>query len=88
VLKISSSDKRKHKTLNAKAEIIKQLVKSENLLIWLKSIVLGMLRHTISGKNREKIQCFVNNFDSGPSDRHTLKSGESPEVEDALYFLQ
>jgi hypothetical protein len=32
----------------------------------------------------------VKNTDSGPSDRQTLKSGEYPEVEDALYtwFLQ
>jgi hypothetical protein len=32
----------------------------------------------------------VKNTDSGPSDRQTLKSGEYPEAEDALYtrFLQ
>jgi hypothetical protein len=41
-------------------------------------------------KNRGKIQCFVKNTNSSPSDRHSLKSGEYPEVEDALYtwFLQ
>jgi hypothetical protein len=41
-------------------------------------------------KNGEKIECFVKNTDSGPSDRQTLKSGEYLEVEDALYtwFLQ
>jgi hypothetical protein len=39
-------------------------------------------------KNREKIECFVKNTDSGPSDRQTLKSCEYPEVEDALYFLR
>jgi hypothetical protein len=33
--------------------------------------------------NREKIECFVKNTYSGPSDRQTLKSGEYPEAEDA-----
>jgi hypothetical protein len=46
-----------------------------------------MLQYTVSGKIED---CFVKNTDSGPSDRHTLKSGEYPEVEDTLYtwFLQ
>jgi hypothetical protein len=41
---MSSSDKYKHKTLtlSAKAEIIKKLDKGENLLIWLKSMVLDV----------------------------------------------
>jgi hypothetical protein len=50
----------------------------------------GVGRATLydSRKNRKKIGCFVKNSDSGPSDRQNLKSGEYPEVEDALYFLQ
>jgi hypothetical protein len=50
VLKMSSSDEREHKTLtlSAKAEIIKKLDKGEKL-IWLKSMVLDVLRYTISG---------------------------------------
>jgi hypothetical protein len=42
----------KHETLSlsAKAEIIKKLDKGENLLIWLKSMVLDMLQYTMSGK--------------------------------------
>jgi hypothetical protein len=41
-------------------------------------------------KSREKVECFVKNNDSGPSDRQILKSGEYAEVEDVLYtwFLQ
>jgi hypothetical protein len=52
-------------------EIIKKLDKGENLLIWLKSMALDVLRYTTSGKI-EKIECFVTNIDSGPSDRQTL----------------
>jgi hypothetical protein len=37
-------------------------------------------------RNREKIECFVKNTDSGTSNRQTKKSGEYPEVEDALYI--
>jgi hypothetical protein len=36
-------------------------------------------------KNREKIECFVKNTDSGPSDRPSLKCGLYPEVEGALH---
>jgi hypothetical protein len=45
VLKVSSSDKHKHKTLtlSAKAGIIKKLDKVKNFLIWLKSMVLDVL---------------------------------------------
>jgi hypothetical protein len=43
VLKLSSSDKCKHKTLSAKAEIIKKLDKGENLLSCLNSMVLDVL---------------------------------------------
>jgi hypothetical protein len=62
---MSSSDKRKHKTLSSKPEIIKKLDKDENFLIWLKSMVMDVLRYAISGKWRE--DCFVKNTDNGPS---------------------
>jgi hypothetical protein len=54
---MSSSDKCKHKTLtlNAKAEIIKKLDNGENLLIWLKSMVLDMLQYSISGKIERRL---------------------------------
>jgi hypothetical protein len=54
---MSSSDKCKHKTLtlSAKAEIIKKLDKGENLLIWLKNMVLDMLQYTISGKIERRL---------------------------------
>jgi hypothetical protein len=46
VLKMYSSDKRKHKTLTliAKVEIVKKLDKGGKL--WLKSMALGVLRYT------------------------------------------
>jgi hypothetical protein len=46
--------------------------------------------NAISGKTERRLKFFVKNADSGPSNRQTLKSGDYPEVEDALYtwFLQ
>jgi hypothetical protein len=37
-------------------------------------------------RNIEKMEWFVKNTDSGPSDRQSLESGEYPEVEGAFYF--
>jgi hypothetical protein len=51
---MSSYDKCKHKTLSAKAEIIKKLDKDEKL-IWLQSMVLDMLWHTIFGETQRKL---------------------------------
>jgi hypothetical protein len=55
VLKISSSDKRKHKTLSAIAEIIKKLDKGEKLINL--AIEYGVGRATMYDirQNREKI---------------------------------
>jgi hypothetical protein len=55
---MSSSDKFKHKTSSAKAEIIKKPDKDENLLIWLKSMVLDVLQYTISGKTEKFVLTF------------------------------
>jgi hypothetical protein len=86
---MSSSDKRKYKTLNVKVEIIKKLDKCEKLITLAKEYGVGCTMIYIR-KNGEKIECFVKNTNSSPSDRQTLKSGEYPEVEDAFYtwFLQ
>jgi hypothetical protein len=86
---MSSSDKRKNKTLTAKAEIIKKSDKGEKLINLAKEYDVG---HATIYDIREKreIECFVENTDSIPSDRQTLKSSENPEAEDAFYnwFLQ
>jgi hypothetical protein len=50
---MSSSSRLKHKALSAKADIIKKLDKDEELLIWLKSLVLDVQRYTISGKRED-----------------------------------
>jgi hypothetical protein len=78
VLKTFSSDKRKHKTLSAKAEIIKKLDNGEKLINLAKEYDVGCATIYDIRKNRGKFKCFVKNIDSGPSDRQTLKSGEYP----------
>jgi hypothetical protein len=79
VLKISSSHKCKHKTLSAKAKIIKKLDKGEKLVNLCKEYGVGHATIYIR-KNRDRIECFVKNTDSGTSDRQILKSGEYPEA--------
>jgi hypothetical protein len=58
-----SSDKRKHKSLSTKEEIIKKLDKVEKLVNLTKEY--GVRRATIYDirENREKIECFVKNTD-------------------------
>jgi hypothetical protein len=60
---MSSCDKREHKalTLSAKAEIIKELDKGEELIILLKSQVLDVLRYTISGTTETFFPTFSGN---------------------------
>jgi hypothetical protein len=70
---MSNSDKRKHKTLSTKAEIIKKLIKGEKLINLAKEYDVRRAKTCDSRKHREKIECFVKNTDSGPSDRKTLK---------------
>jgi hypothetical protein len=86
---MSSSEKHKHKTLtlSAKMEIIKKLDKDEKLINLAKQYGVGHATIYNIRKNRKKIECFVKNTDSDPSERQTLKSGEYREVEDALYTL-
>jgi hypothetical protein len=90
VLKIYSSDKRKLKTLSAKAEVIKKLDEGKTIFNLAKEHGVGRATVYDTRKNREKMECFVKYTDSGPSDRRALKPGEYPEVEGALYvcFLQ
>jgi hypothetical protein len=59
VLKISSSDKCKHKTLSAKAEVIKKFDKCEKLINLAKEYGVGRATLYDIRKNREKIECFV-----------------------------
>jgi Mor family transcriptional regulator len=56
---MSSSDKYKHKTLSAKAEIIKKLEKGEKLVNLAKEYGVGCAAIYNIRKNREKIECFV-----------------------------
>jgi hypothetical protein len=75
---MSSSDKCKHKTLSAKADIIKEFDKVEKLINLAKKCGVGHAMICDIRKNREKIVCFVKNTDSSPSDRQTQNSGEYP----------
>jgi hypothetical protein len=86
---MSSSDKRKHKTLtlSAKAEIITKLDKGDKLIDLSKEYGVGRATIYDIRKNRVRIECFVKNTDSGPTDRRTLKSGEYREVEDFSLHL-
>jgi hypothetical protein len=69
---MSNSDKCKHKTSSAKAEVIKKLDKSEELINFVKEYGVGCATIYDMRKNREKIECFEQNTDRGPSDRQTL----------------
>jgi hypothetical protein len=69
VLKISSSHGRKHKILSAKAKIIKKLEEGEKCINFAKEYDVGCAAIYDIRKNREKIECFVKDIDSGPSDR-------------------
>ncbi|XP_023214935.1 jerky protein homolog-like [Centruroides sculpturatus] len=87
-----NSGKRKHKTLTlrVKAEIIKKIDKGEKLTDLAKYYDVGRATIHDIKKNRDKIECYVNSSNFGSGDRQTLKSGDYPEVEEALYawFLQ
>jgi hypothetical protein len=74
---MSSSEKRKLKILilSAKAEIIKKLDKGEKLINLATEYGVGCATIYDIRKNRKKIECFVKNTDSCPSDRQALKSG-------------
>lgn len=82
---INSADKRKHTTLTllTKMEIINRIENGERLEEL--SIEYGVGRTTIYGikNNREKIRAFMQRNSAGG--RQTLKFGEYPQVEQALY---
>jgi hypothetical protein len=61
VLKIFTSDKRKHKTLSAKLDIIRKLDKGEKLIDLAKECGVGRAKICDIRKNRQKIECFVKN---------------------------
>jgi hypothetical protein len=60
---MSNSDKHKHKTLSAKAEIIKKLDKGEKLINLAKKYVVG---HTMIYDIRKNTRNFSPNFFSDP----------------------
>jgi hypothetical protein len=64
---MSSSNKRKHKTLtlSAKTETIKKLGKGEKLINLAKEYGIGRAMIYVIRKNREKSACFVKNTDNG-----------------------
>lgn len=84
--------KRKHKTLtlNQKFEILKKLDKGATQTDLAKEYQVG--RATIYDvlKNRMKIENYVKTISSGPGKRQTLRTGDYPQMEEALYawFLQ
>jgi hypothetical protein len=71
---MSSFDKRKHKTLtlSARAEIIKKL--RLKLMNFAKEYGVGRATMYDIRKNTKKIECFVKNTCSGPSDRQSLNT--------------
>lgn len=86
------SEKRKHVTLtlDKKYEILKRLDKGDKILQLSKEYNVGRATiHDIRLK-REKIESFYKSGESSASVRKTLKLGEFPQVEDALYawFMQ
>ncbi|CAG4987678.1 unnamed protein product [Parnassius apollo] len=86
------SNKRKHKTLdlNNKMEILKKLDSGENMCKLAKEYGVGRATIHDLKKKRQKIVDHVKTMESGPGKRKTLKVGDCPKMENALYmwFLQ
>ncbi|XP_022823355.1 jerky protein homolog-like [Spodoptera litura] len=84
--------KRKHETLSLvkKMEILRKLDSGENQMKLAGEYGVGRATIYDIKKNREKIENFANTADAGTSSRQTVKIGEYPVMEDALYtwFLQ
>lgn len=84
--------KRKHVTLtlNKKYEILKRLEKGEKLLHLAKEYNVGRATIHDIKKKKDDIESFFKKNDSNVSARKTLKTGEFPQVEEALYawFMQ
>lgn len=84
--------KRKHLTLtlDKKHEILKRLEKGEKLLHLATEYNVGRATIHDIKKKKDQIETFFKNNDSKLGTRKTLKTGEFPQVEEALYawFLQ
>uniref|UniRef100_A0A2H8TNS6 Jerky-like n=1 Tax=Melanaphis sacchari TaxID=742174 RepID=A0A2H8TNS6_9HEMI len=89
---MSQQRKRKHITLTLveKLEILNKLENGDKLLNLANEFGVGRTTIYDIRKNSEKIKSFFKNNKSLKSMRKTLKTGEFPEIEDALYlwFLQ
>lgn len=86
------SNKRKHKTLdlNDKMEILKKLDSGQNMCKLAKEYGVGRATIHDLKKKRQKIVDHVKTMESGPGKRKTLKVGDCPKMENALYlwFIQ
>ncbi|CAG5048130.1 unnamed protein product [Parnassius apollo] len=82
------SNKRKHKTLdlNNKMEILKKLDSGENMCKLAKEYGVGRATIHDLKKKRQKIVDHVKTMESGPGKRKTLKVGDCPKMENALYI--
>ncbi|GJQ73224.1 hypothetical protein Trydic_g13603 [Trypoxylus dichotomus] len=82
-----TQQKRKHKTLslNIKAEILRRIDKGEKLVDLAKYYGLGRATIYDVKQNREKIEAFMRNTEFNFCARRTLKYGEFPQVEEALF---
>lgn len=87
-----SSAKRKHVTLTLekKCEILKRLEKGEKIAHLSKEFNIGRATIHDIKQNKNKIEDFFKTTESSSSERKTLRKGEFPQVEDALYawFVQ
>lgn len=86
------SGKRKHVTLTLKdkCDILKRLEKGDKILHLSKEFNVGRATIHDIKKNKAKIEDFFKNNETPSSVRKTLRTGEFPQVEDALYawFIQ
>uniref|UniRef100_A0A2A4K1H2 HTH CENPB-type domain-containing protein n=1 Tax=Heliothis virescens TaxID=7102 RepID=A0A2A4K1H2_HELVI len=82
------SNKRKHKTLdlNNKMEILRKLDSGENMCKLAKEYGVGRATLYDIKKKRQKIVDLVKTMESGPGKRKTLKVGNCPKMENALYM--
>ncbi|XP_015187494.1 PREDICTED: jerky protein homolog-like [Polistes dominula] len=86
------SNKRKHKTLDLKdkMDILKKLDSGENMCKLAKEYGVGRATIHDLKKKKQKIVDHVKTMESGPGKRKTLRVGDCPMMENALYmwFMQ
>ncbi|XP_044733536.1 jerky protein homolog-like [Chrysoperla carnea] len=86
------SSKRKHKTLllKDKIDILMKLDSGENISKLAKEYGVGRATLHDLKKNKQKIVEHVKAMESGPGNRKTLREGNCPKMENALYmwFMQ